>query len=147
MKESCSVYKSSNWEGLLAWLHKHTVAAKTLVSWAQCRAKKMFFRTHVEDQSLRGLLLKALKPVCKDQGGWGAPHLIDIKRMGGWGGHLSHLHQLWHIFIQHLSIDNQLNFLYKQMLGPPFSPKQVWESFKLKDIVIANERTLPANHF
>lgn len=70
------------------------------------QGKKMFFRTHVEDQSLRGPLLKALKPVCKNQGGWGAPHLLDIKRVGGWGGHLSHLHQLWHIFIEHLSIDH-----------------------------------------
>ena len=45
----------------------------------------MFFLTHIEDQSLRGPLLKAQKPMCKNQGGWGAPHLIDIKRVG-WRG-------------------------------------------------------------
>lgn len=104
----------------------------------------MFFRTHVEDQSLRGPLLKALKPVCKDQGGWGAPHLIDIKRMGGWGGHMSHLHQLWHIFIQHLPINTIFDINKSQ--GPK-SLKQVWESFKLKDTVIQCERTHPVNDF
>lgn len=48
------------------------LVANTLVCWAQCRVK-MFFCTHVEDQSVRGPLLKALKPVCRDHRGWGRP--------------------------------------------------------------------------
>lgn len=64
------------------------------------QGKKMFFHTDIEDQSLRGPLLKVLKRMCENQGGWGAPHLRDIKRVCGWrGGYLSHLHQLSHIFI------------------------------------------------
>lgn len=103
----------------------------------------MFFCTHIEDQSLRGPLLKALKLVCMNQGGWGAPHLTDIKRMGGWEGHSSHFHQLKLIFIQHLCIDDN-RLLIKAKLGPPFSLKNVWERFKF---VVKCERLFLISHF
>lgn len=97
----------------------------------------MFFCTHVEDQSLRGPLLKALEPVCRDHRGLGAPHPTDIKRMGEWGGHLSHLHQLWHIFIEHPTIDDELKLQSTQKAPGLRRPlTRVWEDSELADLAV-----------
>lgn len=96
------------------------------------KGKKMFFCTHIEDQSLRGPLLKALKLVCTNQGGWrgwGVPHLIDIKK-DGWTGRplvsLSSVKAHFHTASIYLSMTKSNPI--KASLRAPLSQRNVWES-------------------
>lgn len=87
----CWANESSNWAGILAWPDKYTVAAqikhKNFGFLGTVEGKKNVFLHPCRGSKLEGPPFEGPgTSVQGPRGVGGAPHLIDIKRMGGWVG-------------------------------------------------------------
>lgn len=75
------LYQPSNLKELLIWLYEHILLDNTLACWPQCRVKNVFLHP-CRGSKLEGPPFEGPETSVQGPRGVGAPHLIDIKRMG-----------------------------------------------------------------